>query len=160
MHKFDRDEPIKDAPDAPPREVAETWAGSAVFTTELVRLGFIGRAYECAPQGVDTHLPEGDIMRKDNQDELMHQIEKDELYALHEAPDCSSWSLMQNMNKTTRTLDLPQGDGTLAHDIRGNESMAVALWLFWELFTLRYFCFFRTPGYISSMESTFRCTFD
>ena len=39
---------------------------------------------------------------------------------------------MQNLNKTTRTLETPECDGSLEHELRGNASMAVALCFFWR----------------------------
>lgn len=39
------------APNQLPREVAEAWAGVALLVGEMIRLGFTGRAYECAPTG-------------------------------------------------------------------------------------------------------------
>lgn len=47
-----------------PTTVVEVFGGSAVTTQELVRFGFTGRAYECAPEGPrGAYLPEGDIER-------------------------------------------------------------------------------------------------
>jgi len=115
-----------------PRECAETWAGDASITTELVRVGFTGRAYEFQPHGKHGDiLPEGDVERPENQAELAAKISGGELYSLHLAPDCSSWSLVQNLNLTTRTLELPQGDGSLEHEKTGNRRMSIALWLIW-----------------------------
>ena len=115
----------------PPRETAEAWAGKASFTTELVRVGFIGRAYECAPNG-SVYLPEGDMHRAENQAELHAKITGRSLFSLHGAPCCKSWSTVQNMNETTRTQDVPEGDGSLEHEIIGNKSAAVMLWLTFE----------------------------
>ena len=54
-----------------PTTVVEVFAGSAVTTQELVRMGFIGRAYENATEGArGMYLPEGDIERPENQHEL------------------------------------------------------------------------------------------
>ena len=49
--------------DLPPCAVAEAWSGCAILTTEMIRLGFTRRAYECSPNGEKTPLPEGDIER-------------------------------------------------------------------------------------------------
>ena len=114
----------------PPREVAETWAGCAILTTELIRVGFVGRAYESRPHDA-VHLPEGDVSRAENQSELENKIVTRQLYQLHNAPDCSSWSIIQNLNKTSRTADCPQGDGKYEHEVRGNSSIAIAMWLIW-----------------------------
>eukprot|EP00972_Heterocapsa_arctica_P103357 15229977-Heterocapsa_arctica.AAC.1 len=118
------------APNQLPREVAEAWAGVALLVGEMIRLGFVGRAYECAPGGKGSYLPEGDIERRENQLELDDKISKRELFQLHLAPCCTSWSLMQNLSLSTRSLETPEGDGSLEHETRGNASMAVALWLF------------------------------
>ena len=122
------------APNQLPREVAEAWAGVAValLVGEMIRLGFTGGAYECAPTGKDSYLPEGDIERRENQVELDEKISSRTLYQLHLAPCCTSGSLAQNLNTTTRTLETPECDGSLEHELRGNASMAVALWLFWR----------------------------
>ena len=45
---------------------------------------------------------------------------------MHLAPDCTSMSIIQNLNERTRTMDMPQGDGTLASEVRGNELAALA----------------------------------
>ena len=55
---------------------------------------------------------------------------------MHVAPDCTSMSIIQNLNECTRTMDMPQGDGTLASEVRGNELAALPLWFFWGC--LRY----------------------
>ena len=117
----------------PPRECIETWAGGAQLTAALVRLGFTGRAYECSPDNTP-YLPEGDMLRSENQKEVHHKIKTRSIFNLHEGITCTSWTLMQNMNSCTRTLDLPQGDGTLEHEVSGNKQMAVALFLLWECF--------------------------
>ena len=115
------------APNQLPREVAGARAGVALLVGGMIRLGFTGRAYECAPIGKDSYLPEGDIERRENQVELDQEISSRTLYQLHLAPCCTSWSLMQNLSKTTRTLETPGGDGSLEHKLRGNASMAVPL---------------------------------
>ena len=116
-----------------PREVAEAWAGCAAVVGELIRVGFVGRAYECSPNGTKgDYLPEGDIERPENQQELFGKIKHGSLYQLHVAPDCKSWSILQNLNVSSRTQDCPQGDGSLDHEIAGNRSAAVALWLVWQ----------------------------
>ena len=45
------------APNQLPREVVEAWAGVALLVGKMIRLGFTGRAYECAPTGKDTPNP-------------------------------------------------------------------------------------------------------
>lgn len=42
---------------------------------------------------------------------------------------CSSFSLLQNMNKGTRTTDRPQGDGSLDRENQGNELLFRTLYL-------------------------------
>ncbi len=49
----------------PPTLFFEAWAGEAAFLLECVRVGFVGRAFECKPQN-GTYLPEGGILRPDN----------------------------------------------------------------------------------------------
>ena len=80
------------APNQLPREVAEAWAGVALLVGGVIRLGFTGRAYECAPTGKDSYLPEGDIERREDQVELDQKISSRTLYQLHLAPCCTSWS--------------------------------------------------------------------
>ena len=50
---------------------------------------------------------------------------------MHLAPGCTRMAIIQNLNDCTRTMDMPQGDGTLASEVRGNELVALALWFFW-----------------------------
>ena len=100
----------------------EVFAGSAVTTQELVRLGFTGRAYECAPDGAKgAYLPEGDIERPENQHELASALTKNKIFQLHASPSCGSWTPFQALNETTRTLDRPEGDGTLERELEGNK---------------------------------------
>ena len=108
----------------------EAFAGSAVLTQELVRLGFTGRAYECSPDGPKgDYLPEGDIERPENQNEIAEAIVNDKVFQLHASPSCTTWTPFQALNETTRTLDRPEGDGTLEKEVEGNRLMAISLFL-------------------------------
>jgi len=120
---------VHESPTKPPTAVAEAWAGGAGMSQQCIRVGFTARAYECSPDGPKSYLPEGDIEREENQTELAEMISSRKLYNLHVGITCTSWTPFQNANKTTRTMDLPQGDGSLEHERVGNQSMAVALWL-------------------------------
>jgi len=120
---------VQEGPDKPPTLCAETWAGVAGLSQQLTRMGFTVRAYERSPTGKTSYLAEGDVERPENQAELADLITTRQLYNLHVAVDCKSWTPFQNLNKTTRTLELPQGDGTLEHEKIGNQGMAIALWL-------------------------------
>ena len=45
----------------PPTRCVELWAGCAILTKEWVRLGFVGKPYECQRQG--QYRPDGDLSR-------------------------------------------------------------------------------------------------
>ena len=66
-HVDNRKLPIVEAGQLP-RVCVETWAGCSIISTELVRVGFICRAYECSPGGASSYLPEGDVEHPENQD--------------------------------------------------------------------------------------------
>ena len=51
------------------------------------------------------------------------------LFELHASPNCGTWSPFALLNGSTRTLDLPQGDGTMESEEEGNKLAAIALWL-------------------------------
>ena len=85
------------------------------------------------------------MLRPENQAEIHDKIKKRALYNLHEGITCTSWTIMQNMNACTRTLELPQGDGSLENEVQGNQSMAVALWLLWECIRYGIFCSLEHP---------------
>ena len=54
------------------------------MTQELVRLGFTGRAYECAPEGPrGAYLPEGDITRPENQHDLACLLAANKIFQMH-----------------------------------------------------------------------------
>ena len=124
----------------PPREVAETWAVNAALTPELLRFGFVARAYDGTPQVAGTSLPEGHMEHVENQVELEHKIAKRELYQIHVAPDSFSWLSLHGHAACSRTQDMPQGSGILAEERRGNSIMSIALWLIW--LCLRHGVFF------------------
>ena len=87
-----------------PTMVMEAFAGSAVLTQELVRLGFTGRAYECAPDGPKgDYLPEGDIERPENQHEIAEAIVNDKVFQLHASPSCTTWTPFQALNETAHS---------------------------------------------------------
>ena len=67
-----------------PRYVVEAWAGQASITTELVRLGFVGRAYECYVEG--KYAPEGDVEKPENRDAIHRAIVAGEAFHMHLAP--------------------------------------------------------------------------
>ena len=96
----------------------------------MVRVGFTGRAYECAPDGPrGVYLPEGDISRPENQHELAGQIDKGTIFQLHSSPSCGGWTPFGILNGTTRSLDLPRGDGTLEREVEGNRLVAISIWV-------------------------------
>ncbi len=136
---------VKAGPEKPPTLCAEAWAGSAGISQQLARLGFTVRAYENCPTDIAEHLPEGDISRPENQQELARLIMDRKLFSLHVAVDCRSWGTFQNLNKTTRTRDKPQGDGTSQTEEAGNQGMAIAVWLIVLCVTYGVFFSFEHP---------------
>ena len=73
--------------------------------------------------------PSGDILNDAAFNQLCKDACKPRQY-WHFGFPCGSFSLMQNMNKGTRTSDNPLGDGTLPREIKGNEIMQRALYLY------------------------------
>ena len=68
---------VQDKEGGLPTTTVEVFAGSAVAIQELVRYGFAGRAYECAPEGKKgEYLPEGDVERPENQQEIAAQLKE------------------------------------------------------------------------------------
>jgi len=65
---------VVEGPDKPPTLCAEAWAGGAGISQQLARVGFTVRAYESSPDGLGSHVPEGDVSRPENQQELAAAI--------------------------------------------------------------------------------------
>ena len=109
--------------------VVEGFAGFAGSVAQHVRLGFVGRAFEKYPVDKDTPLPAGDITRPENFLWLERGIVSRQIFHLHLSPDCRKLSIMQNMNGTTRTAELPQGSSEEPDEKEANLLMAVTMWL-------------------------------
>ena len=106
LHKFSEGPPKLpvEEPGQLPRECIETWCGGAQLTAALIRVGFTCRAYECSPDNIQ-YLPEGDMLRSENQTEIHDKIKNRVLFNLHLGITCTSWTIMQNMNACTRTRE-------------------------------------------------------
>lgn len=78
----------------------------------------VGSPLELIQKGRES--PEHDLLNDDTFHKLCADAAKPR-QIWHFGLPCNSFSLMQNMNHGTRTSDHPEGAGTLAREIRGNE---------------------------------------
>ena len=126
MHLFPREDvpSVAQVENELPRKCVEAFAGTAILTQTLAQAGFDVRAYEVRPpigphgEGVD--VLESDLERAEVLAELEEELIKKCIYYLHISFPCSSWTPFQSLNGSTRTLELPQGDGTLPREVKGN----------------------------------------
>ena len=107
----------------------EMWVGCAVLTKEWVRLGFTGKACECKLGG--RYIPDGDLTRPEVQIDLQDDLPNRRVYHSHLAVTCTTWIPLRALGgrtPTSRTRELPQGDGTLPDEVAGNREVAIAFW--------------------------------
>lgn len=107
----------------------EMWAGCAILTKELVRLDFTGKAYECKPDG--RYIPDGDLTRPEVQVDLYDDLQNRRVYHSHLAATFTTWIPLRALGgrtPTSRTRELPQGDGALLDELAGNQEVAIAFW--------------------------------
>jgi hypothetical protein len=104
------------------------FAGQAALTSALVLAGFT------ALQPVDAYASGAydqsqDVLLTSVKGRIVDAILAG-LFYLHLGVPCSSWSRLNvNLNKGTRTLDNPMGDGSLPREVLGNKLAAVAVYL-------------------------------
>jgi len=68
----------------------------------------------------NVYLPRHDLDRPCVVSKLLKLICKGKYYYIHFGMPCSSFSLLQNLNKGTRTSSRPEGDGSLERERLGN----------------------------------------
>ena len=125
-------EPVKPA-DGSATLVIEGFAGSANWSAEHLRVGFSARAYEAFPEGKGSEpISEGDLRREENQTEFLKSCREHTVFQNHVAPPCGSMSTMRARNgNTTRTMEHPEGDGSMQDEVDGNTLAAIAMWMVW-----------------------------
>ena len=98
----------------------------------MLSYGFLCRAFEKDPSGAPGEEKHdlGDLNQFSNQSLIRRSIEAYLVWLLHLAPPCAPWSLLQNLSGSTRTAECPQGDGTNASELAGNQTMAQCLWVY------------------------------
>ena len=112
----------------PSAYVIEGWAGSAGLTAECARYGFTCRAYEIKPSKEDNPIQEGDILKPENLDEVLHKIANNEVYHAQLAPNCKRWSPLQNLSgQNLRTKENPTRTDGNPEDEYANKEMSTAL---------------------------------
>ena len=70
-------------------------------------------------------------MRPDVQNGLHDDVVSGLVFHTHVAVTCTTWTLLRALGgrtPTSRTRELPQGDGTIPAEVTGNQEVAVALW--------------------------------
>ena len=120
----------------------ELWSGSCVLSASMLSYGFLCRAFEKEPTGLigEETQDRGDLGLFGNQSLIRRSIESALVWLLHMSPPCGPWSLIQNFAGSTRTSDLPQGDGSREVEVVGNKQMAQCLW--YIFLCLRFGCLF------------------
>ena len=79
------------------------------------------RIFEAFPDGKKgEQLLAGDIMLAENLEYVTKNIINKTVQSLHMSPNCKRWSIIQNINGTTRTAQRPQGDGSNEEDNAAN----------------------------------------
>ena len=98
----------------------EVFAGSAGLTQAMKKKGFgTHTPYEAYPHR-KTYVKEQDIEDDEVFADLKRQIGAGAFWYVHFGLPCSSWSAIQRLNKGTRRAHIPEGDGSLAREVRGN----------------------------------------
>ena len=116
-------EPLKHENEHPARAhwtFREVFAGAGNLTRAFRRHGFltVDEPVEIMQNGgID---PLHDILNNETFDKLCQEASKPRRI-WHFAFPCGSFSLLQNMNKGTRTCSKPQGTGSNRNEVKGNE---------------------------------------
>ena len=98
----------------------EIFAGCGALTSVFLKRGkfLVGKAVEIVQHGrID---PNDDILVDETFNRLCKEAKQPRQF-WHFGLPCGSFSIMQQMNKGTRTAICPEGDGTLEREIRGNK---------------------------------------
>ena len=99
----------------------ELFSGRGGLSAALSKKGLgVGTPYEAFP-AAGRYVAHFDLDNDDVYYALVDCVKAGKYWYLHFGIPCSSWSCLQQLNKGTRSLDRPAGNGTLEREQKGNQ---------------------------------------